>query len=134
MSVRLAPLLICALSLAAFGIHTSAAAAVHKTELQSLDFPSPEFRTVTVRTVIDVGDEVKPHTHPGLEMAYVVEGKGRLIRSGTAVRLLNAGDSFAIAEKTIHSVANIGSSPLTIVSTYVVDKDKPLSSPASAAR
>lgn len=115
---------------AALGSGSGAAAAVHKTPLQSVDFPSPTLRTVTVRTVIDAGDEVKPHTHPGLEMAYVIAGKGRLMRAGAPQRLLSAGDSFSMPEGTVHSVTNIGSSPLTIVSTYVVDRNKPLASPA----
>ena len=120
------------IGIAAIGSVSGASAAVHKTQLQSVDFPDPTFRTVTVRTVIDPGDQVKPHTHPGLEMAYVISGKGRLMRAGAPQRLLNAGDSFSMPEGTVHSVTNVGHSPLTIVSTYVVNRNKPLASPAPA--
>lgn len=112
----------------------SASAAVHKTTVQSHDFPPPMYRTVTVRTVIDKASMVAPHTHPGLEMAYVLSGEGRLQVAGAAARTLRSGDSFSIPGKTVHSVTNIGAGPLTIVSTYVVDKSKPISSPAVMPR
>ena len=107
---------------------------VHKTTLQSQDFPSPIYRTVTVDTLIDRGDMVAPHTHPGLETAYIVTGKARLKIAGAPARTLTEGQSFAIPRMTVHSVTNIGATPLRIVSTYVVDKSKPISSPATMPR
>jgi quercetin dioxygenase-like cupin family protein len=109
-------------------------AGVHKTTLQSQDFPPPIYRTVTVDTVIDRGSVVAPHTHPGLETAFIVAGKARLEVAGASPRTLSAGQSFAIPRMTVHSVTNIGTGPLTIVSTYVVDKSKPISSPAVMPR
>jgi quercetin dioxygenase-like cupin family protein len=125
---RLAGLL-AALSLAALA--PAGSAAVHRTTLQDQDFPPPSRHTVTMKAVVDAGGEVPPHTHPGLEMAYVVEGQATLMVKGQPGRSFAAGDSFAIPPHTVHRVKNAGSGPLTMVSTYVVDKGQPVASPAA---
>ena len=103
---------------------------VHKTTLQTLDFPAAPLHSVTVRTVIDPGGVVKPHTHPGAEMAYVVSGRGEVDITGRPPQPLTAGASFAVPPETVHSVRNLGRAPLVLVSTYVVDQTKPIASPA----
>jgi quercetin dioxygenase-like cupin family protein len=104
--------------------------AVHKTTLQDQPFPPPRYHTVTVRTVVDPGGQVDPHTHPGLEMGYVLEGRAVLKVRGEPPRSLAAGDSFAIPVRRVHSVQNAGPSPLTMLSTYVVEHGQPIASPA----
>jgi len=112
----------------------SAAAAqpstVHKTTLQDTPFPPPVYHTATVRTVVDPGGEVAPHTHPGVEMGYVLEGHAVLNVAGQPPRTLAAGDSFSIPPRTVHSVGNAGPGALTVVSTYVVETGLPIASPA----
>ncbi|MGA0599912.1 cupin domain-containing protein [Caulobacter sp. KR2-114] len=103
---------------------------VHKTTLQTLAFPAAPLHSVTVRTVIDPGGMVKPHTHPGAEMAYVVSGRGEVAITGRAPQPLAAGSSFAVPPDTVHSVRNLGRAPLVLVSTYVVDQTRPIASPA----
>lgn len=105
------------------------ASAVHRTPLQDLPFPPPIYHTATVKAVVDPGGEVMPHTHPGAEMAYIVSGKAIVTRKGQPALALAAGDSFAIPPGTVHSVKNAGPGPLVMISTYVVDKSKPLVQP-----
>jgi quercetin dioxygenase-like cupin family protein len=116
--------------MAAPSIACAQPAAVHKTTLQDQPFPPAPLHTVTVRTLMDPGGEIQPHTHPGLEMAYVVEGRAEVTIRGRAGRILAAGDSFAMPQGAIHAVKNIGPGALTIVSTYVVDQTQPIASPA----
>jgi quercetin dioxygenase-like cupin family protein len=104
--------------------------AVHKTTLQDVPFPPPQFHTTTIRTVVARGGQVAPHTHPGIEMGYVLGGQALLKISGQPPRALAAGDSFAIPPRTVHSVENTGSGALTMLSTYVVEKGQPVASPA----
>jgi len=104
--------------------------AVHKTTLQDRPFPAPQYHTATVRTVVDPGGQVMPHTHPGLEVGYVLGGRAVVKISGLPPLSLSAGDSFAVPRRTVHSVENTGPGALTILSTYVVDKDQPIASPA----
>lgn len=103
---------------------------VHKTTLQDQPFPPPVYHSVTVRTVVDAGGEVLPHTHPGVEMGYVLEGRAVLRVAGRPSRPLSAGDGFSIPPRTVHSVQNTGPGALTMLSTYVVEKGQPISSPA----
>jgi len=106
--------------------------AVHKATLQTQEFPGPTYHTVTVKTEIDRGGEVAPHTHPGAEMGYVLRGRGVLKEAGGADMTMQPGMSFAIPPDTVHSVRNTGTTQLVIVSTYVVDKTRPIATPAGA--
>jgi mannose-6-phosphate isomerase-like protein (cupin superfamily) len=40
------------------------------------------------------------------------------------------GGSFSVPPHTVHSVRNDGEGPLVIISTYVVEMDLPLATPA----
>jgi quercetin dioxygenase-like cupin family protein len=102
---------------------------VHKTTLQSQAFPDPVYNTVTVRTLVDHGGAVLRHTHPGVEMAYIVSGDALVKIMGRPDQMLKAGDSFTVPPETPHIVQNIGPETLTIVSTYVVDRSKPIVTP-----
>jgi quercetin dioxygenase-like cupin family protein len=120
-------------ALAALLLASAAAAqpnTVHKTTLQDAPFPPPAYHSATVRTVVDPGGEVAPHTHPGVEMGYVLEGNAVLSVRGQPPRSLAAGDSFSIPPRTVHSVKNAGPGALTMLSTYVVLKGQPIASPA----
>jgi quercetin dioxygenase-like cupin family protein len=63
-------------------------------------------------------------------MAYVVSGEAVLRIKGKSEYALATGDSFSIPRDTVHSVRNTGAGALTLVSTYVVDKGKPIAIPA----
>jgi quercetin dioxygenase-like cupin family protein len=98
--------------------------------LQSQAFPEPVYNTVTVRTLVDNGGTVLRHTHPGVEMAYIVSGEALVKIMDRPDQTLKAGDSFTVPPETPHSVQNVGPEALTIVSTYVVNRSKPIATPA----
>ncbi|MEI9963517.1 MAG: cupin domain-containing protein [Caulobacteraceae bacterium] len=118
------------LALAAASPTAAQPGAVHKTTLQQVPFPGPVYDSVMVRTVVDRGGVVARHTHPGLELAYVQSGLALVRIQGRPDRRMPSGSSFAVPEKTPHEVRNVGPGPLTIVSTYVVDRSQPIASPA----
>lgn len=103
---------------------------VTRTVIQEQPITTPEMRAVTVKTVIQAGSETPQHTHPGIEMAYIVAGSAVLRIKGKSTWKLSSGDSFSVPRDTPHSVRNSGAGPLTIVSTYVVDADQPMVIPA----
>ncbi len=103
---------------------------VHRTTLQDQPFPQPVYHTATVRVMVDKGGEVQRHTHPGLEMGYVISGQAVLNVTGQPQRKLGAGESFSVPAHTVHSVQNVGTGTLTLLSTYVVDRNQPISIPA----
>jgi quercetin dioxygenase-like cupin family protein len=76
------------------------------------------------------GTAIGFHTHAGDEIGYVV--KGSIIRKvkGEPDKTLNAGDSFFNPRGVIHSVAAApGGEGGTVVSTWIVEKGKPLGTP-----
>jgi quercetin dioxygenase-like cupin family protein len=73
--------------------------------------------------------DVPRHTHPGTEISYILEGGGTLDIDGEAPRELKAGDSFVVPAGKPHS-GKSGPNGLKFVGIYVVEKDKPLASPA----
>jgi quercetin dioxygenase-like cupin family protein len=118
------------IALALGGFAMAQSAAVQRTTLQTLEFPAP-LHTLTMRIEFPRGGLVARHTHPGAEMGYVVSGEAQVVIAGGAPKTLHAGDSFQVAPKTVHSVANSGTGPLVILSTYVVDPKEPLATPVS---
>ena len=120
-----------ALAIAAMLFSTQAFAqanAVHRAPLEEQTYPSG-YHSVTVKTTVDAGGTVMPHTHPGVEMSYIMEGQGTLKVAGQPDRPLKAGDSFSIPAVAVHSLVNTGKGAITIITTYVLEKDKPLATP-----
>jgi quercetin dioxygenase-like cupin family protein len=70
------------------------------------------------------------HTHPGEELGYVLEGTLQLEVAGQPPRTLKAGDAFFIPSGTVHDGKNIGGGPAKVLATYIVEKGKPVASPA----
>jgi quercetin dioxygenase-like cupin family protein len=70
------------------------------------------------------------HTHFGVETGYVVEGGTSLDIEGETPKLLKAGDSYMIPAGKVHDAKAIGDGPSRVLATYVVEKGKPLATPA----
>ena len=103
-------------------------AGVTRTVLQSTDFDGTRV-TLLVSAEVAAGATVARHTHPGVESTYVVEGGFDLSVQGQPDRRVQAGEGFVIPADTPHAVRN-GDRPTKLASTYVVEKGKPLASPA----
>jgi quercetin dioxygenase-like cupin family protein len=98
--------------------------------LSQADGPTPGYVTLLVDAVIEAGATVARHTHPGIESAYVMEGGFELPIQGQETRMLKAGDGFQIPAGTPHAGGKPANAKTRILITYVVEKDKPLASPA----
>ena len=66
------------------------------------------------------------HSHPGEEIAYVIEGVLEYRLEGRPPVTLKAGESLFIPAGTVHSAKNVGSSNAAELATYIVEKGKPL--------
>jgi quercetin dioxygenase-like cupin family protein len=102
---------------------------IKRTPLQMIDFPQG-YTTVTAIAEIPAGGSAGRHTHPGVETGYVIEGEGELIIEGQPSKVLKPGDSWAIPAGAIHDAKVSGDKPLKIMAIYIVEKDKPLATPA----
>ena len=67
-----------------------------------------------------------PHSHPGEEIAYVIEGLLEYQFEGKPPVTLKAGEALFIPAGTIHSAKNVGSGNAAELATYIVEKGKPL--------
>jgi len=111
---------------------TAAPAPIKRTILQKVDVPgSPNYETITGIAEISPGVNIGRHTHPGAEAGYVIEGAMTLIVEGKAQLALKAGDSYQVPVNTIHD-AKSGDNGAKILAVYIVEKGKPLASPAPA--
>jgi quercetin dioxygenase-like cupin family protein len=98
--------------------------------LSQTDGPAPGYMTLLVEATIEAGVPVGRHTHPGIESAYVLEGGFELPVQGQPTRAIKAGDGFQIPPETPHAGGKPGDTKSRILITYVVEKGKPLASPA----
>ena len=97
--------------------------------LNQVDGPTDGYVTINMRVEIEPGAMVARHTHPGVESTYLVEGASELSVDGQAARQLQPGDAFVVPANTPHSARN-GAAKTVLAATYVVEKGKPLASPA----
>ena len=98
--------------------------------LSQTDGPTPGYVTMLVEAEIEAGVAVARHTHPGVESAYVLEGGFELPIEGQPTRMLKPGDGFQIPPATPHAGGKAGTAKTRVLITYVVEKGKPLASPA----
>jgi quercetin dioxygenase-like cupin family protein len=86
--------------------------------------------TIIVDAEVDPGVTVPRHTHPGIESAYIVEGSLELPIEGQPTRTYNPGDSYQVPTGTPHAGGKPSDKKIRFTATYVVEKAKPLASPA----
>ena len=108
----------------------AATAGVTRKILSQTDGPAAGYVTLLVEATIGPGMTVARHMHPGIESAYVLEGGFELPIQGQQTRTLKAGDGFQIPPETPHAGGKPGNTKTRILITYVVEKGKPLASPA----
>jgi quercetin dioxygenase-like cupin family protein len=74
------------------------------------------------------GSVIAFHTHPGDESGYLIKGSVTVKIRGAADVALKPGDGFFNPRGSVHSVV-AGPEGATVVATWIVDKDVPMSTP-----
>ena len=74
----------------------------------------------------DPGAAFGKHSHPGEEIAYVIEGVLEYQIEGKPPITLGPGEVLFIPAGTIHAAKNAGSVNGAELATYIVEKGKPL--------
>jgi quercetin dioxygenase-like cupin family protein len=98
--------------------------------LSQTDGPTPGYVTLVVDIEIEPGIMIGRHTHPGIESAYMLDGGFDLPIEGQPTKAFKPGDGVVIPPNTPHAGSKNGDKKSHIVSTYIVEKGKPLASPA----
>ena len=99
---------------------------IKRTDLMQHDLSVPGREVVQVRVDFAPGVAFPPHSHPGEEIAYVIEGLLEYQLEGRPPVTLKAGDVLFIPAGTVHSAKNVGSGNAAELATYIVEKGKPL--------
>ena len=102
-----------------------------RTVIQQGDLSVAGHESVTAIAEFQGGATVGPHTHPGEEVGYILEGTIVLEQTGKAPVTLGPGKTFFIPAGTVHNATNRGSVPARVLANYIVEKGKPLATPAA---
>jgi len=132
MAMHLRMAVVGAMVLATTGIILAQTSALTRTMVTKADVSVPGREAVVARVEIAPGGVAGWHTHPGDEISYIMEGTATLMVAGQPPRQVTAGEGFVIPAGVVHNAKNDGQSATKLVGVYVVDKGKPLASPASA--
>jgi len=117
-------------ALGAAGALMAQASGLTRTLVGRADVSVPGREAVVARVEVAPGAKAGRHTHPGDEISYVIEGEATLLIDGQAPRTVKAGESFVIPAGVVHDAHNDSAAPIKLVGVYVVEKGKPLASPA----
>jgi quercetin dioxygenase-like cupin family protein len=101
--------------------------AIKRTVLRSIDYPAG-YTTVTVMVEVAPGACTGRHTHPGIDSGYVMQGDFVLKIDGKPEQTLKVGDTYETSPQTIHDGCSVSGNKL--IDTFVIEKGKPLASPA----
>ena len=99
---------------------------IKRTDLLRRDLSTSGREVIQVRVDFAPGAAFGKHSHPGEEVAYVIEGTLEYEIEGKPPVTLKAGEALFIPAGTIHAAKNVGSGNGAELATYVVEKGKPL--------
>ena len=102
---------------------------IKRTPLQKFDVPGTAYETVIGIAEIAANVNVGRHTHPGPESGYLLEGEFTLLVEGQPPLVVKAGESYKVPPGAVHD-ARSGDKGAKVIATYVVEKGKPLATPA----
>jgi len=103
---------------------------IQRTVVYKSDMSVPGREAIIARVELAPGASAGRHTHFGDEITYVIDGEAEILIDGQPARKVKAGDGFVIPAGAIHDARNTGTSTLKLAGVYVVDKGKPLATPA----
>jgi quercetin dioxygenase-like cupin family protein len=129
--VTRAAALVMVLSLMILGTTSSQAQeGIKRTDLQKNDLSIPGREVVQQMVELQAGVVVDKHTHPGEEVSVVLDGTLLLEVAGKPATTIRAGQAFTVPAGDVHGVKNTGTGAVKLLATYIVEKGKPLRSPA----
>ena len=102
---------------------------IKRTPLQKFDVPGTSYETVIGMAEIVPNAMIGRHTHPGPESGYMLEGEMVLMVQGQPDKTVKAGESYQIPAGAVHD-GKSGPQGAKVIATYVVEKGKPLATPA----
>jgi quercetin dioxygenase-like cupin family protein len=108
----------------------SAASAIKRTEVYKGAVAAADHEAVLMKVELAAGGLAPRHTHPGDEVSYVTDGEIEITIEGQAPVRLKAGQGFSVPAGKVHEARNPGKVPVHLIGVYIVEKGKPIASPA----
>lgn len=99
---------------------------VTRTELVRHDVGDRGREVIQVRVDLAPGVKFPAHSHPGEEIAYVIEGILEYRLEGRPPITLRPGQSLFIPAGVVHTAENVGHVNAAELATYIVAKDVPI--------
>ncbi len=112
------------------GVISAQNPAIKRTVVNRGDVSVAGREAVIANIEIVPGGSAGRHTHPGDEISYVLSGEGEILMEGKPALPIKTGDGFVIPGGTKHDAHNTGTQTLRLIGVYVVEKGKPLATPA----
>lgn len=103
---------------------------LRRTDLIRSDLNVAGHEVVQVRVDLLPGVLAARHSHPGEEIAYVIEGTLEYKLDGREPVTLSAGQSLFIPTGVVHSAENVGPGKASELATYIVRKGQALVVPS----
>ena len=102
-------------------------AGIKQTMLVRTDLTGVEGKEILMGVLeVAPGASIPRHIHHGQELVYVLEGTGATDVEGQPTKEVKAGDHLHRPYQVPHDFRNVGTTPVKVVSVFVVDKGKPL--------
>ncbi|UNK49916.1 cupin domain-containing protein [Lysobacter sp. S4-A87] len=130
--IHVATLLAALLTGASVAIGHAENSGISRHEALRHDLDTPGRELVQVRVDFAPGSAFGMHTHPGVEVAYVLEGTLEYSFEGKPPVTLKAGQSLYIPAGEAHAARNVGKDNGAELATYLVEKGKPIVVPRPA--
>jgi quercetin dioxygenase-like cupin family protein len=122
--------IVAAVFVVAAGIINAQQPGFSRTVIQRGDLSTPGREVVSAIAEFQPGATVGPHTHPGEEAGYLLEGTLVFESAGKPTVTLKAGETFFVPAGTVHNATNKGSARARVLATYIVEKGKPIATAA----
>jgi len=100
---------------------------IKRTVIRTFDYP-PGYTTITGIVELAPNTCSGRHTHPGIDSGYVMEGDFVLKIDGKPKQTFKVGDSYQTLPQEPHDACSVSGNKL--LDTWVMEKGKPLASPA----
>ena len=98
---------------------------IKRTVLQKTNFP--DGFTVNFNLIeVPNGTSASPHTHPGLEVTYVLEGEFDLVTKGKPDQRFKPGMSYMVTDSDEHFARVLGDKPIKLLCVFINEKTKPV--------
>ena len=127
MKIRTFPLLLAAALLAP--ALNAQAPAIKRTLLQRIDIGNG-MEVILGIAEIAPGASTGRHTHFGIETGYAISGTSSMEVDGEPAKVMKPGESYVIPAGKVHDAKVVGTEPAKVLAVYIVEKGKPLATPA----